>query len=201
MHRSSRLAAAIFVAASVAASVGGGLVARAADSPVAAVTDVINAVVAKDFASLPPMICAAKQTQIMASLDITQSLAGTGVDPQTVLDALTMSIQNQQVTLVSQDATTAVVHVAGTLTLSIAIDEATATTMVTTLLGTMGLEATPELVAQYLPMLMSGVNQTQTKDLATDVNVVNEGGQWLLCDSFEGPTPSGSPAPGGSPAA
>lgn len=199
MHR-TRLIAAGALALAMAAGPGA-LVTSAADTPDGAVSDVINAFVAKDFAAIPPLICESRREEIAADLDITTGFAESGMDPAIILDALTLSFADPLLEVVSQDETSATVHLTGTLTMAIALSEETARELVIALLEGSGMEVTDEMVEQYLPMLLESINQTQTEAVDEEVEVVNENGQWLMCDTLGSDEPEGSPGPSPVPSA
>ncbi len=50
--------------------------------------------------------------------------------------------------------------------------------------------------------MMESFNQSMSEPVDADVTVVNEDGQWLLCDTFEDDADTGaSPSPSASPSA
>jgi len=179
----------------LASGLGGSLVARAADTPEGAVTAVLDVFMAKDFAAIGPLVCEERRDEIAAQFDVGASLAGSGIDPQLVLDGMTLEFTDPQVTLVSQDAETALVHLNAVMSITIAIDEATMRSLVVGMLEGLGMEATEEAIAQYLPLLLSMLNQSLTEPVDVDISVVNQNGDWLMCDTIEPDAVGASPSP------
>jgi hypothetical protein len=201
MNGRSRLAVGALMALLVTIT-GGSLAVQAADTPEGAVTAVIDAFEAKDFAGIAPLICEARRDEIAGDFDVAASFSGSGFDPQIILDGLTLSIDDPQVTVVSQDETTAVVHLAATMSMTMALDEEVISGLVVDMLQAQGMEVTDVILDQFLPTMVESLNQSVSEDVDADVTVANEDGQWLLCDTFEAdavdaeatPIPSASPS-------
>jgi hypothetical protein len=199
-HRSRLVIAATM--ATLLTTVGGSLAVQAADTPEGAVSAVIEAFAAKDFEAIAPLVCEARREEVSGELDLAASFSGSGIDPQIVLDGLTLTIDDPQVTLVSQEETTAVVHLTAAMSMTLALDEEVIKGIVIDLLEAQGMEVTDEILEQFLPTMMESFNQSMSEPVDADVTVVNEDGQWLLCDTFEDDADTGaSPSPSASPSA
>ena len=199
MDRRTRLAVVVTMAFLLTVGGVGPLVVRAADTPEGAVMDVLDAFAAKDFGNLAPLVCEARRDEIVGQLDMTTAFAGAGVEPQAILDGMTIAFEDPQVTLVSQDEASALVHLAGTMSMTIALDEETIRTMVVGMLESSGMEVTDQTVEQYIGLLGSSLNQSMSEEADTDVTVVNENGEWLMCDTLDDAEPSASPSTSPAP--
>lgn len=200
MDRRTRLA--VIVTMTFLLTVGGvgPVVVSAADTPEGAVTDVLDAFGAKDFGNLGPLVCEARRDEIVGQLDMTAAFAGLGIEPQVILDAMTIAFEDPQVTLVSQDEASAIVHLATTMSMTITLDEETIRTIVVGVLEASGMEVTDQTVEEYVGILGASLNQSMSEEADTDVEVVNENGEWLMCDTLDDAEPSASPLPAATPA-
>jgi len=180
MHRSRPLAV-LALGAALVALPGAGLVARAADSPTAAVDGILDALEAKDFSGVGPFICAELREDALGALDISASLGELppGVDGAAFLDAMTITLDGRSTALVSEAGDSAVVAVTGSM--RVAIDEAIAEGFVKAVLEASGQPATDEMVAMMLPMLMELF--AEGTDMSADLDVVREDGEWVVCDT------------------
>jgi hypothetical protein len=175
-----------------------------ADDPVATVNTMLDAIAAKDAASVPDLICDQYKADAAQTFDIAGQIAAQfsamapGLDLQPFLDGLQVTVDGREVTLVSNDGTNAVVSVAGSLVIH--VDEAATKDLVRALVAATGQEATDALIDAVMPSVLAQVSQPQ--DITSDIAVVNENGAWLVCQPFgAGTVPSASGAPGASPAA
>jgi hypothetical protein len=88
------------------------------------------------------------------------------------------------------------------MSMTLALDEEVIKGIVIDLLEAQGMEVTDEILEQFLPTMMESFNQSMSEPVDADVTVVNEDGQWLLCDTFEDDADTGaSPSPSASPSA
>jgi hypothetical protein len=152
-------------------------------SPEAAVDAVLDAIEAKDFDGLPDLVCAAEREAVVGRFDLTAAFEGIpGIDGEALAAGLSLSIEDRSVSLLSQDAESAVVSVSGRLTGE--IDEEVARTFVRQLLEASGQEASDEAVDSFVPMLMDPLEEGT--DLGSDIEVVLEDGAWLVCGDLGG---------------
>lgn len=160
---------------------GGSSGGPAAD-PVGAVNNLLNAVKAKQFTTIAPMICAAKRDSLSQSLNPMSALgsAAPGVNVQSILDAMTIDYTGLSVTQVSQNGDSAVVAIKGQL--AITIDPAKMKDVVKTILAAAGQPTDDATIQQMLPLMTSAMASTKAMD--SQVNVVKENGAWLVCDSI-----------------
>jgi hypothetical protein len=154
---------------------------RAQDSPEAAVHAVFDAIAAKEFDRIGELVCEEEREAVVAQFDLAAAFESIpGVDATALLDALTFSVEDRSVSLVSQEDASAVVAVSARL--SGRIDEDAARDFVRQVLEAGGQEATDELVESLLPTVVEEIEQGS--DLDSEVEVVLEDGAWLVCDDL-----------------
>lgn len=183
-------------AAPVAAAADG----PSADDPVATVNALLDALVAKDFASVGDYVCAEERDEAVAQFDLAAQISAElgGLDAQVLLDGMTISTPDRAVTEVSNDGSTAVVSITGSIHIDVA--EEAAREFVRQVLEAMDETVTDEMLDEYTPLFMASVETAQ--DLTDpSVEVVLEDGLWLVCDELGGeepPSPGPSVEPGAS---
>jgi hypothetical protein len=160
----------------------------------------LETIVAKDFAAIPPLICAEHRDAATARFDLAQAFASLPdtVDVAALIEALDVSSQDVTMEIVSNDGTTAQVAVTGSLVIE--VDAEAARRFAAQLLEAQGEEVTEALLDQVTPLV---VDQLETpQDLSKTLPVVLEDGAWLVCDAFRdedaSPSPSVSPSPSAS---
>ena len=169
MRRFLVLAALVLSLAACGGSSGGGNVAAGpAGDPVGAVNNFINAIKAKSFDKLGPLVCAAQRYEIAGSF----TGGGAGI-PAALLDAMTFDVQNLNLQQSSINGDAAVVHVTGKI--AITVDAGKAKDAVKQLMGG---QATDDQVNQAIAAM------SKSQDLAQDVDVVKENGGWLICSNL-----------------
>ncbi len=168
----------VVVLAACGGSSGGG----AAGDPVAAVNNVINAMKAKQFSTIAPMICSAKRDQIASSLDPAAALASAapGVAAQTILDAMSIDFSDVAVTQTSVSGDSAVVNVKGQM--KITFDATKMKDVVKSILAAASQPTDDATVTQMLSLLST--QMSSTKPIDSQINVVKENGAWLVCDTL-----------------
>ena len=167
MRRILILATLVMALAACGGSSGGGNVAAGpAGDPVGAVNNYINAVKAKSFDKLGPLVCAAKRYQMVGAF--------TGA-PSALLSAMTFDVQNLNVQQTSINGDSAVVHLTGKLVTT--VDAGKAKDAVKQLMGS---QATDQQVNDFITAM------TMNKDIAQDIDVVKENGGWVTCSSLSG---------------
>lgn len=173
-----------------------------ADDPVASVNGLLDTLAAKDYAGIGPFLCAEKRGILLGQLDLASAYIAIGVDPTDFLAALTPSLTDRSVSLVSQDGGTATVAVAGHL--GYTIDEGALRTFLKTVLEAQGLDASGDVIDENVPIVLEQM-ATGLDLTAPETTVLLRDGRWVVCDDLAGistaeaPVASGSPA--GSPAA
>ena len=152
---------------------GGNVAAGPAGDPVGAVNNVINALKAKAFDKLGPLVCAAKRDELL-------QVFTAGV-PADLLDAMNFDFQDVKVEQTSINGDAAKVHVAGKVKLT--LDEAKGKPAIRKMLearAPSGTTVTDEQVNQMVTAFGAG----QTTDMSSDVDTVKENGGWVICSNF-----------------
>jgi hypothetical protein len=123
-------------------------------------------------------VCAAKRDEITQQLDFSASLASSlpGVDANAILAAITIAVTDLQVSEVSRAGNTAVVAVKGTMAIN--FDQARMREILAPVLEQQGLPASA------LDAMLAGM-AGQSVPIDSQVEVVNENGTWLVCDSIQ----------------
>ncbi len=147
-----------------------------ANDPVGAVNRLADLVEAKQFTQLASAVCTAKQAEVAARFDPSRQLASTitGLDASAALDAMTISFADLQVTEVSRTGDTAVVAIDGTLNIS--FDEARMRPLLEAVVQQQGLPPST------LDSMLDGL-AARSLPIDSQLEVVNENGTWLVCDS------------------
>lgn len=168
------LATALILSACGGAASGG--------DPVAVVKDLYSAIESKQFARIADMACAANRDEVEQTFNFGESMAGAlggGIDPQKVIDAMSFSTSGMEYTEVSRSGDKAVVHVKGTLKIS--VDAAKFKDIVAELLKAQGLtDVDPSLLDQSTNAIVQQFDDFG-QEFDDDINVVNENGKWVIC--------------------
>lgn len=158
--------------------------AMAQDDPTATIQGFMDAVVAKDFEALPTFFCEAEAGQA-AEFDIS-ALAGEmppGLDVQSLLDAFIFDIQLDDLEVVSQTDTEAVVRIAGSMAMD--IDVEALVPFIEAVIEMSGLEADEATVDMFTGM-MTAEFEAQAEDIDGEVTLVpGEEMAWLICSDLD----------------
>jgi len=163
------------------------LVVRAADTPDGAVNAVLDTFISKQFDLLGPLVCEEKREEIIAEFDLRSLFGGEGVDAQPLVDAMTLSIDDRSVGVLSEDGDTASVQIGGTLRM--VIDDAAARAWAKATLEAIGQPADDASIEAYMGFFTLMVEGTP---IDATVEVVRTDGQWLMCDDLESGEPEES---------
>ena len=166
------------VALAVAACGGSSPLGGGGGDPASVVKEALAVVQSKDLAKIGDLACAAKKDEVLKSFDFGSSLAGTGVDSQQVLDA--MSIDTSKV-VVGQPTITgdnATVPITGSMKMS--IDANKMKPIVKAQLEAASLPADDAAIEA----MMGVVGGFAGQDIPMDetMTLVKEGGAWKICE-------------------
>jgi hypothetical protein len=161
----------------VVAACGGS--AGTANDPQGVVKSAMEAVSSGGLTRLTDYVCAAKKNDVTTIFGEggMGSLASAGIDPTAFMNAMQVKVTNIATTEKARTDTTATVHVTGDT--AITFDKAKLRDLMKTVLAAQGKptdDATLDLVMNAMSSQLS-----TTQKLDEDVNVVNEGGKWLIC--------------------
>lgn len=170
------------------------LVARAADTPDGAVNAVLDAIVSKQWDAIGPLVCEAKRDEVASQFDLSEAFSGDGIDAAPLVAAMTLTIDDRAVTVLSEVDDAASVRIEGLLRIS--VDETAARDWVRQTLEVSGQPTDDASIDQFMGFFLSSMEEGT--DLASTVDVTRENGDWLMCDDLEEDTPDESFDPGAS---
>jgi hypothetical protein len=174
-----RLAALVFAAALALGACGGGPAGNAND-PSGVVNAAFAAAQSGGLGKLTEFACAAHKDDIAGAFgggDL-GALAAAGIKAEDIFGAMTMSFSNITTKEVAKTDTKATVHVTGDMQIN--IDKEKFKTIAKTMFTAQGLPADDATINTMVDAMATQMSKTQKLD--DDVEVVNEGGKWLLCE-------------------
>jgi hypothetical protein len=174
-----RRVATLGLALALAVGACGGGPGGAANDPTGAVSGALAAAQSGGLGKLSDFACAAHKNDIMGAFgggDL-GTLTAAGVKPEDLFGAMTVSFANVTTKEVSKTDTAAKVHVTGDM--SIKVDPEKFKTVAKALFTAQGLPADDATINAMVAGMANSLSSTQKID--SDVNVVNEGGKWLIC--------------------
>jgi hypothetical protein len=150
------------------------------NDPAGSVTNALAAVSSGGLAKSSDYACAAHKTDLVNAFggNNAAALAAAGVKPEDVFNAMSMSFTNVTTKEVSKTDAKATVHV--TADAKISFDKDKFKALMKTVLTAQGQPADDATLDAMLSGMSGALEQTQKFD--EDVEVVNEGGKWLLCE-------------------
>jgi hypothetical protein len=178
--RAARAAALVLVVVLAVAGCSGGPGGGPTNDPAGSVTNALAAVSSGGLAKVTDFACAAHKNDLANAFGggNADALAAAGVKPEDIYNAMAMSFTNVTTKEVSKTDTAATVHV--TADMKITIDKDKFKTLMKTMLSAQGQPADDATVDAIMGGMTSALEQSQKFD--QDVQVVNEGGKWLLCE-------------------
>ena len=181
MHsmRLRRVGALMFAAAFALGACAGAPAGASTSDPVGSVQSAFAAVSSGGLTKLGDFACAAKKDDILSAFGGSGmgALTQAGVNPDDLFGAIGMSFANLNVTQTAKADTTATVHVTGDSTIT--LDKDKMRSIMKTVLAAQGQAADDATLDTVMNMMASQLTQTQKVDQT--MNLVNEGGKWLLC--------------------
>lgn len=175
--RSNRLLSALLGAlVIISAACGGG----ATSDPAGSVTAALNAVNGGSLTKLTDYACAAHKNDIANAFGASNAaqLQAAGVNVNDMLNAMTLQFTNLSTKETSKTDTKATVHV--TADMAVSIDKDKMKAIFKTILAAQG-QPTDDATVDTVLNAMSG-QLTKTQHIDEDIDVVNEGGKWLICE-------------------
>ena len=175
-----RFAALAFALALTLAACGGGGPGGAANDPTSVVAAAIAATQSGGIAKLTDFACAAHKNDIAAAFGGGNlgALTAAGVKPEDLFGAMSMSFANLSTKEVTKTDTAATVHVTGDMTLT--VDKDKFKTIAKTMFTAQGLPADDATIDAMVAQMATTLSVPQKVD--EDIQVVNEGGKWLICE-------------------
>jgi hypothetical protein len=174
MRGARRLAVVVVALVSVACSS-----APATTDPAGTVQAALSAVTSGGVAKFTDYMCSAKKADPLTALGASnvQALTAAGVKPEDVMAAMSVSFANVAASETSKTATTATVHL--TADSSINFDRDKMRPIMKTVLAAQAKPTDDATVDAVLNLMAGSLSRTQHVDQT--VNLVNEGGKWLVC--------------------
>lgn len=155
--------------------------ALAQESPESAVDTVLDTIEALEFDRVADLVCEAWREPTRESLDISSGFGDLpGVDAQVFIDALTISVDQREMSLLDQTDDSAVVGLDAIV--DVTMDEDVARELVALMLGAMGDEASEENIELFTQMMLSEMQTASA--LSTELDVVREDGAWRVCSDL-----------------
>jgi hypothetical protein len=177
MKRLSVLVVAILVLSALLSACGGG----AASDPAGVVKDMMQAVTNKQFDKIADFACAAQKDQIKNALDPASQLGATGIDVNKMLDAMTISFSNADISKVSESGDKATVQVKGKL--AIKVDREKFKSFLADVMKAQGQTLSDDMLNTVLDQAASQFENGQ--DINSQVDMVRENGKWLVCSTLQ----------------
>jgi hypothetical protein len=182
IHPRKRMAA---IAGSVALSLSMALApaVMAQDSPEATIQGFMDAVVEKDFDALAGYFCEAEASQA-AQFDMS-AVAGDfpeDFDVQALLDAFIFEISLDELEVMTQSDTEAVVQVVGSMAMD--LDQEALVPFVEAVIEMSGMEVDEATVAMFMDIVASEF-EAQAETIDGDVTLVPGDDGWLICSDLD----------------
>ncbi len=175
--------------ASSAAPSGPSNIGPSATDPVATVNTLLDVVIGRRFDQIKGFACAASAADLDSHLNFATGFAANmpaGTDVQGLIDTMTLTIPDRSITPVSNDGSTAKVHVSGSLV--IGVDETALRPWVKQLLVSAGEDSSDPSVDAAMASIVKSL--AVSIDLARDVTLTMDSGHWVICDATLGASPS-----------
>ena len=174
-----RLFAVLVISASVLAC-GGGVTGGPSADPVAAVTNVVNALKAKSLQLLPSMYCAGHSTPFDSLGSVAALVPGLTVDAYVA--PVTFNVTNFTATLYNQTGNEANVSVTGTLDFT--VDAARARDLVRTVFQAQGVATDEASLNSGVVDYQSNWSGSHPISRVGSVHTVKEANGWVVCDAL-----------------
>lgn len=150
----------------------------AAESPEAAVNQLLDAVEAGDYEAVDTLVCEAERSAVSQMLDPGEAM---GMDEAREL--LTFAIADRDVEVLAEDGDEATVRFSGTMSMDIGGDDMEEVAMAL-LEADMG-ELSQEDIDLMLPFLEMALTQSMPVD--EELTIVREDGEWVVCGGLGEP--------------
>jgi hypothetical protein len=176
-------------AASISPASSPSAIGPSSTDPLATVNALLDIVIGRRFDQVASYACPASAASLDQHLDFAAGIAPSlpaGMDVQGLIDAMTLSIPDRSLSLVSSQGTTAIVDFRGTLT--IAVDQEVLRPWVKALLVASGQDSSDASVDASIPTIANSFGPAQ--DISRQIQLTDTNGLWLICDPSLTPTPT-----------
>jgi len=157
--------------------------------PVATVNTLLDVFIGRRFDQVRTFACAASADDLDSHLNYEKIVSANlpaGIDAKGLVDSMTFAIPNRTLTLTSNDGTTAVVHLVGSLVIN--YNQDTLRPWVKQLLTASGEDSSDASVDAAMASIVK--SNSGSADLTRDVTLTMDSGHWVICDSTLGASPS-----------
>ena len=153
----------------------------AADDPVDAVRQLIDAVEAGDFEAVDALVCEAERASVREMLDPAEAM---GYDADAILQDITFRVEDRAVELLSEESDEATVLLTGNMAMDLggADSEQLARDL---LADSLGDDLSEEDIETWLPLV--SMSFSQSLPIEQEITVVREDGAWLVCGGLGQP--------------
>ena len=170
----------VVVAGLILSACGGG---DGDDDPTGVVKDLFKAIEDKKLDKIADYACAAQKEEVRETFDfgaaMAEQLGGADADADQILEMLTFKVSDLKVTEKSKSGDKAVVSVTGRLEMT--VDPEKFKDLVRDMLKEQGMgDVSDELIDQFAGPALEQFEDFST-DLDEELEVVKEGGKWLIC--------------------
>ena len=178
VQRFARVVALVIVV--VVSLAGCGAAGGPANDPAGSVANPMSAITSGGLSKVSEFACAAHKNDIANAFagGNTGALTAAGLKPDDVFNAMSLSFANVSAKEVSKNGNNAVVHV--TADMKVSFDKDKFKTLLKTVLAAQGQPTDDATIDAAMTMMSGQLEQTQHMD--EDIDVVNEGGKWLICE-------------------
>ena len=178
MHANRLVGALLGAVVLVSVACGGG--AGTANDPEGTVKTALAAASSGGIAKLTDYMCAAQKNDPAALFGTgSDSLKAAGIDPTEMFNAMSISVANLTTSTKTKTDTAATVHVTGDSTVT--VDTTKFREIMKKVLAAQGKPADDATLTLVMNAMSAQLSKTSKID--EDIQLVNEGGKWLLCDS------------------
>ncbi len=176
---SIRARAALLGALMLVAVACGSTPGAAANDPAGSVQAAISAVQSGGFAKVTDFTCAAKKSDLTNAFGTggLGALTQAGINPTDMFNAMTLAFENVATKEVSKTDKTAVVHLTADMKMTFDKDKMRA--IMKTIMAANGAPTDDATLDAAMTAMTGSLSQSQKID--EDMNLVNEGGKWLIC--------------------
>jgi hypothetical protein len=157
--------------------------------PVATVNTLLDVFIGRRFDQVRMFACAASADDLDSHLNYEKIVSANlpaGMDAKGLIDSMTFAIPDRALSLTSNDGTTAVVHLIGTLVID--VNQDTLRPWVKQLLVAAGEDSSDASVDAAMATIVK--SNATSGDLTRDITLTMDSGHWVICDSTLGASPS-----------
>jgi hypothetical protein len=147
--------------------------------PVDVVKDMVNALEDLDLDKMQELVCEAQRADLVEALTGgAEEMEAAGITIDELLNAMKVTVENDKYEEKSKSGDEAVVHVSGSVKMEFKPDEFKA--LIKKMLEAEGTEIPDEMLDPMIDQMIA--EEAQEDSIDSDVKLVKEEGEWLICD-------------------